>query len=60
MMVAFINSMTKQGSGENHIRVNKSWTEEVWERLEQITGQTRPDWIPKTKTAASPSSKKPR
>lgn len=48
MMVAFIKSMTKPGSGVKHIRKNKSWTEEVWERFERITGQSRPDWIPKS------------
>lgn len=46
MIVAFIRSMSKKGSGVKHIRANKSWTEEVWERFEKITGQSRPDWVP--------------
>jgi four helix bundle protein len=42
MIVAFVKSMTKPGSGVKHVRQYKSWTEEVWERYERITGKPRP------------------
>ena len=60
MMVAFIKSMTMHGSGGKHIRKNKSWTEEVWERFERITGQSRPDWIPKTDDSETEARGKPK
>jgi hypothetical protein len=44
MMVAFITSMVKTGSGVKHMRPpQKSWTDQVWERYERITGQPRPE-----------------
>lgn len=51
MMIAFITSMTKQGSGVKHMRKCKSWTEEIWEQFETITGRTRPDWVPDSQSA---------
>ncbi len=45
MMVAFLKSMTKQGSGVKHMRKCKTWTEEIWERFERITGHKRPEWV---------------
>ncbi len=45
MIVAFIKSMTKRGSGVKHLRPQKNWTEEVWERYERITGKKPADWI---------------
>ena len=60
MMVAFIKSMTKTGSGVKHIRKNKSWTEETWERFETLTGHSRPDWVPRADDSETTSSTKPR
>ena len=45
MIVAFVRSMTKRGSGVKHMVPVKSWTDEVWERYEKITGKPRPEWI---------------
>jgi four helix bundle protein len=42
MIVGFINSMVQHGSGVKHMRKVKSFTDEVWERYERITGRTRP------------------
>lgn len=42
MMVAFIQSRVKHGSGVKHMRRVRSWTDEVWERYERITGKPRP------------------
>lgn len=41
--VAFIVSMVKPGSGVKHMRKQKSWTEEVWERYERVTGKPPPE-----------------
>lgn len=43
MMVSFILSMVKSGSGVKHLRKNKSWTDEVWEMYERTTGKQRPE-----------------
>jgi four helix bundle protein len=42
MAVGFINSMVKPGSGVKHMRKMKSWTEQVWETYERLTGKPRP------------------
>jgi four helix bundle protein len=42
MIVAFIRSMVKPGSGVKHMRPVRSWTDEVWEVYERVTGQPRP------------------
>ena len=42
MMVAFIKSMVMPGSGVKHQRKYVSWTEQVWQNYERITGQKRP------------------
>jgi four helix bundle protein len=42
MTVGFISAMNKSGSGAKHLRKRPSWTEEVWERFERLTGQKRP------------------
>jgi four helix bundle protein len=42
MIVAFITAMVKPGSGVKHLRKQLSWTEEVWQRYERITGRPRP------------------
>jgi four helix bundle protein len=43
MTVAFIRSMVQPGSGVKHVRKVKSFTDEVWERYERITGKPRPE-----------------
>ncbi len=43
MIVGFIQSMTKPGSGVKHIHPIRNWTDENWERFERITGQPRPE-----------------
>jgi four helix bundle protein len=43
MAVAFIRSMVRPGSGVKNIRKVKSFTDEVWERYERITGRPRPE-----------------
>lgn len=43
MTVAFIRSMVMPKSGVKHIRKYKSWTDEVWERYEKLTGKERPE-----------------
>jgi four helix bundle protein len=45
MMVAFVKAMNKPGSGVKHIRKTQSWTEQIWEQWETITGMERPDWV---------------
>jgi four helix bundle protein len=42
MTVAFISSMVKPGSGAKHLRKVPSWTEQVWEMYERVTGKPRP------------------
>jgi four helix bundle protein len=43
MIVKFIQSMTKPGSGVKHMHKYRSWTDEMWERYERITGRKRPE-----------------
>jgi hypothetical protein len=43
MIVAFIRSMVMPGSGVKHVRKCKSWTDEVWEIYERVTGKERPE-----------------
>jgi four helix bundle protein len=45
MTVGLIQSMIKPGGGVKHIHKYKSWTEEVWERYERITGKPRPEFF---------------
>ena len=42
MMIAFIKSMVRPGSGVKHMHKTMSWSEECWQRYERITGQQRP------------------
>ena len=42
MTVRFVSSMVKHGSGVKHLRKMKSWTDQVWECYERITGEQRP------------------
>jgi four helix bundle protein len=55
MMVAFIRSMVKPGSGVKHLRKCKSWTDQVWEIYERVTGRERPPLYPGPAEADSPS-----
>ncbi len=43
MMIAFIRSMVKPGSGVKHIHKTLSWSEECWQRYERVTAQQRPE-----------------
>jgi len=43
MTIAFIKSMVMDGSGVKNIRKRVSWTDQVWEVIERITGKPRPD-----------------
>jgi four helix bundle protein len=43
MIVAFIGSMVRSRSGVKHLRRQPSWTNQVWEIYERITGQPRPE-----------------
>ena len=42
MIIGFITTMVKPGSGVKHLRKQPGWTEEVWELYERITGKPRP------------------
>lgn len=50
MTVGFIRSMVMRGSGVKNIRKYKSWTDEVWELYERVTGEERPEMF-RTKSA---------
>jgi len=50
MTISFLQSMVLAGSGVKNRRKVKSWSEEVWERYEQITGKLRPEFF-RQKTA---------
>ena len=43
LTVKFIVSMVKPGSGVKHMRKVPSFTDEVWETYERVTGKTRPE-----------------
>jgi four helix bundle protein len=43
LIVAFIRSMVMPRSGVKNIRPQKSWSDEVWELYERVTGQQRPE-----------------
>ncbi len=43
MIVKFIQSMVKPGSGVKHMRKVRNWTDENWDRFEKLTGQQRPE-----------------
>jgi len=42
LTVAFMQSMVKAGSGVKHVQKFKSWTDQVWETYERVTGKLRP------------------
>jgi four helix bundle protein len=45
MLVSFMRSMVLHGSGVKNIKKVKSWSEEVWETYERITGKQRPEFF---------------
>jgi four helix bundle protein len=45
MIVKFVRSMTKPGSGVKHTRKIRNWTDEMWERYERMTGTPRPEFF---------------
>jgi four helix bundle protein len=50
MMIGFITSMVRPGSGVKHMHKSLSWSEECWQRYERITGRQRPEMFqPKNK-----------
>jgi hypothetical protein len=53
MTVSFIRSMVLGGSGVKNLRKTKSWSEEVWELYERVTGQQRPEFFRTGKPPAS-------
>jgi len=44
MIVGFIRSMVMGGSGVKNMRKIKSWSEDVWEIYERVTGKPRPEF----------------
>ncbi len=54
MTIGFIKSMVMPGSGVKHKRQYVSWTEQVWENYERITGLKRPPLF-ETNTADKPA-----
>ena len=60
MMVGFITSMVKSGSGVKHIHKTLSWSEECWQRYERITGRQRPEMFqPKAEEDGSQANPHP-
>ena len=47
MTVSFVRSMVMRGSGVKNVQKYKSWSEEVWECYERITGKPRPEFFQK-------------
>ncbi len=41
--------MVLSGSGVKNIRKYKSWTDEVWECYERLTGKPRPEFFQKNR-----------
>ena len=45
MTIGFIKSMVMPGSGVKNIRKVPSWSEQVWEMYERVTGEERPEFF---------------
>ncbi|MSR56322.1 MAG: four helix bundle protein [Planctomycetaceae bacterium] len=58
MTVAFLKSMVLHGSGVKHQRPYRSWTDQVWESYERLTGNKRPPLF-ETETSKASSAKPP-
>jgi four helix bundle protein len=58
MIVAFVKSMVLPGSGVKHQRKFVSWTDQVWESYERLTGNKRPPLF-ETETSRSRATKPP-
>lgn len=43
--VGFMKAMVMHGSGVKNIRKTKSWSEQVWEVYEHVTGEQRPEFF---------------
>ena len=59
MMIGFLQSMVMPGSGVKHKRKYVSWTDQVWETYERLTGKERPELFrPKTDNDNNEQSKR--
>ena len=47
MTIGFIRSMVMPGSGVKNIQKIPSWSEQVWELYERMSGQQRPEFFRK-------------
>jgi hypothetical protein len=54
MTISFVHSMVLPGSGAKDFKKCKSWTDEVWETYERITGKPRPEFFRGLKKADGP------
>lgn len=45
MTIGFIKSMVMPSSGVKNIRKIPSWSEQVWEMFERVTGEQRPEFF---------------
>ena len=45
MIVSFIKSMVQPGSGVKKMIKRPSWSEQVWELYERVTGEQRPEFF---------------
>ena len=53
MTVSLIVSMVRPGSGVKHMQKRPSWSEQVWEIYERVTGKKRPELFDMPKTEAN-------
>jgi four helix bundle protein len=58
MIVAFVKAMVLPGSGVKHQKKYVSWTDQVWESYERLTGNKRPPLF-ETETSRSRAAKTP-
>ena len=61
LTVGFLTSMVKSGSGVKHLRPQPSWTDQVWETYERLTGKPRPAlFVPGSNAKAGDSGVTPK